>query len=104
MWFFRLGNYPFVRRTCPIPFFLSFHLRLLFMGDLPGQGTLLLWDRGGYPCGIVLGEPGDHYPSGTVILKMSDLKEQYSYRTVFFRSRVLIRLLLKNTHPEDYSS
>jgi len=85
MWFFRLGNYPFVRRTCPIPFFLSFHLRLLFMGDLPGQGTLLLWDRGGYPCGIVLGEPGDHYPSGTVILKMSDLKEQYSYRTVFFR-------------------
>jgi hypothetical protein len=55
------------------------------MGDLPGQGTLLLWDRVGYSCGIVLGEPGDHYPFGTVILKMSDLNEQYSYQSVFFR-------------------
>jgi hypothetical protein len=55
------------------------------MGDLPGQGTLLLWDRVGYSCGIVLGEPGDHYPSGIVILKMSDFKEQYSYQAVFFR-------------------
>jgi hypothetical protein len=56
------------------------------MGNLPGQGTLLLWDRVGYSCGIVLGEPGDHYPSGIVILKMSDLKEQYSYQAVFFRN------------------
>jgi hypothetical protein len=55
------------------------------MGDLPGQGTLLLWDRVGYSYRIVLGEPGDHYPSRTVILKMSDLKEQYSYQAVFFR-------------------
>jgi hypothetical protein len=90
------------------------------MRDLPGQGTLLLWDRVGYPCGIVLGEPEGHYPSRTVILKMSDFKEQYSYQAVFFRksdltdqcykgsvflrSRVQIRLLPKNTHLEDHSS
>jgi hypothetical protein len=52
------------------------------MGDLPGQGTLLLWDRVGYPCGIALGKPVDHYSFRTVILKNSILIEQSSKERV----------------------
>ncbi len=57
-------------------FFSLFPFNISFMGDLAGQGTLLLWDRVRCPCGVVLGEPGDHYSSRTVILKMSDLKKE----------------------------
>jgi hypothetical protein len=82
---FFLRQFKREKASPAISFFLSFLLILYFMGDPPGQGTLPLRDRVGYPCGIVLGEPGDQYPSGIVILKISDLVEQCAYTTVFFR-------------------